>query len=393
MIDFRFSPRAESLRAEVREFCRANLPEELKVLTYQENDHPPRSLTDPWQRALAQQGWAAPRFPLEYGGTDWDDELHYAFEREMALCGAPRPDPAMLMIGPTILHYGSDAQKAAFLPPMLTGEARWCQGFSEPNAGSDLAAIQSSAVRDGDNYIVGGSKIWTTDGHTADWMFGIFRTDGSGKKQAGITFLLLDMRTPGIRIEPLITFGGHHIVNQIFFDDVRVPVTDRLGEEHYGWSVAKYLLTLERFGTAEVSRSLSSMRRLKDYARRVIPPSSSVEATLFWGELMKAETELIALEATEIRMLLAEGAAENLGPEASLLKVRGTEIQQRILELGHRILGNDGVVQTEEREGLNGVPHLTSYAPGARFNFRKTSIYSGSNEIQKNIIAKAVLGI
>lgn len=394
MIDFDFSEQAQQLRREVRMFCEHNLRPELRSAGLMELDHPPRPLMDEWQRALAEKGWAAPRFPVEFGGTGWDDEQHYAFEREMALCCAPRPDSAMMMIGPTILHYGTDKQKRQFIAPMLTGQVRWCQGFSEPNAGSDLASLQCSAVKDGDAYVVNGSKIWTTDAHTSDWMFGLFRTDNSGKRQVGITFLLLDMASPGVRVEPLLTFDGVHEVNQVFFDDVRVPCSNRLGEEDQGWGVAKYLLMLERFGTAEVSRSLSSLARLKQHALRQLGwPSQTLADGLLWVEIAKAGAELRALEITEIRMLFGEGGAASLGPEASLLKIRGTEIQQRILELGHRILGSAGVSNARGGAGQNAAPDLAAYAAHARFNFRKTSIFAGSNEIQKNIIAKAVLGL
>ena len=393
MIDFSFSPKAEALRAEVRAFCAENLPPELRKLGFMESDHPPRRLTDEWQRRLAHKGWAAPRFPVEYGGTGWSDELHYAFEREMALQGAPRPDSAMMMIGPTILHYGTEAQKAKFVSKMVTGEQRWCQGFSEPNAGSDLASIQSRAVRDGDDYILNGSKMWTTDGHTTDWMFAIFRTDNSGRKQQGITFLLLDMKSPGVTVEPIMTFGHHHIVNQVFFDNVLVPVANRLGEEGQGWGVTKYLLTLERFGTAEVSRSLATLGRLKQHICATVPAKeTTVAQIILLADVARAEAELMALEATEVRMLFGEGGSESLGAESSLLKVRGTEIQQRILELSHRILG-DAAVAERPATGNETAPPLSSYIAGARFNFRKTSIYAGSNEVQKNIIAKAVLGL
>ncbi len=392
MIDFTFSPEAVDLRERVRAFCSEKLPPELRRIGFMENDHPPRRLMDEWQRNLAEKGWAAPRFPAEHGGTGWSDELHYAFEREMALNGAPRPDSAMMMIGPTLLQYGTSEQKSEFLPKMLNGEQRWCQGFSEPNAGSDLASLKCRADVDGADYILNGSKMWTSDGHTSDWMFGIFRTDDSGRKQHGITFLLLDMRSPGVTVEPIVTFGHRHNVNQVYFDDVRVPTANRLGEEHQGWSVAKYLLTLERFGTAEVSRSLSTLERLKQHIHSEFPEKSrSIAHTLLLADLVRAEAELMALEATEARMLFGEDGVEELGAEASLLKIRGTEIQQRILEIAHRVLGDEAVVKRPD--GNEEVPRLSCYAADARFNFRKTSIYAGSNEIQKNIIAKAVLGL
>ena len=254
-------------------------------------------------------------------------------------------------------------------------------------------------MRDGDHYVVNGSKIWTSEGHIADWIFGLYRTDNSGRKQQGITFLLFDMKSRGVTVQPILTFDGSHEVNQVFFDDVRVPVDNRLGAENQGWALAKYLLGLERFGTAEVSRSLASLGRLKRLAAEQPRGAGRLIDDLeFAGKIAEAEIELRAVELTELRFLFGPGGADALGAEASMLKVRGTEVQQRILELTLEALGSYGQLDPEdnERPGANApetLPAAAGHAARAHFNFRKTSIYSGSNEIQKNIIAKAVLGL
>ena len=395
-MDTGLSNNIEAFRQDVRRFLTENLPEDIRALVAAEHMDLPREAQQCWRRILNEKGWACPSWPVAYGGTDWSDEQFYVFERELALADAPRLDPyGVVMLGPTLIEFGTEEQKRRFLPGILSGEVLWCQGFSEPNAGSDLAALKCRAERHGEHYHLNGSKIWTSDAHIADWMFGLFRSDASGKKQHGITFLLLDMQSPGIKVEPLMTFEGTHEVNQVFFDDVRVPVENRLGEGHQGWGIAKYLLGLERFGTAEVSRCLASLRRLKELASN----SRFGEAPLlqnrrFADRLAQAEIALRAVEVTEQRFLFGPGGADALGPEASLLKIRGTEVQQLILALAHEAQGYFAHLVEVPGENNPGSPISQAVEAGrAHYNYRKTSIYSGSNEIQKNIIAKAVLGL
>ncbi len=399
-MDLTFGAEAEAFREQVRSFIRTNLPDATRRQVAEERMDLPAEDQRLWHRKLYEQGWACPSWPVEHGGTGWTDQQQYIFEREIALADAPRfLIYGVQMLGPTIIAYGTEAQKERFLPGILTGDVMWCQGFSEPNAGSDLAALQCRAERDGDDYVVNGSKIWTSEGHISDWMFGVFRTDSSGKKQHGITFLMLDMNTPGLTVQPILTFDGGHEVNQVFFDDVRVPVGNRLGEEDQGWAIAKYLLGLERFGTAEISRSLASLARLRKLAAETPDGAGTLaDDEAFMSAVAEAEIDLRALEITEQRFLFGPGGPDALGPEASMLKVRGTEIQQRILELTLQALGPYGqlLVEEEPSEGRNEptpVPEAARHAARAYFNYRKTSIYSGSNEIQKNIIAKAVLGL
>ena len=395
-----FSPETLAFQAEVRAFLAASLPEDIRCAVEAERMDLGREMLSRWQGILFDKGWASPNWPTEHGGLGWSDEQQYVFERELAFAGAPRPDSyAIVMLGPTLIRFGGTAQKRRFLPGMARGTTRWCQGFSEPNAGSDLAALRTRAVRDGDHYVVDGSKIWTSEAHEADWLFGLFRTDSTGPKQHGISFLLIDMSAPGVKVEPLLTFENTHEVNQVFFDGVRVPVDNRVGEENQGWAIAKHLLGLERFGTAEVARSLASLGRLK----RLASETPAAGATLldmpeFANQIAILEIELRALEVTEQRFLFGPGGADALGPEASLLKVRGTEIQQRILELGHRALGAYAAVDGHGmiaplNAPVAGLPAATGHAAKAHFNFRKTAIYSGTNEIQRNILAKAILGL
>ena len=385
-----------AFREEVRTFVRANLPEEIRRKVAQERMDLPREDQQRWHKILRAKGWACPGWPKAFGGPGFTDDQRYVFERELALADAPR---SMIygegMLGPTIMAYGTEAQKRQILPGILEGDVFWCQGFSEPNAGSDLAALQCKAERVGDHYVLNGSKMWTSEGHIADWMFGLFRTDNSGRKQEGITFLVLDLRSPGVTVRPILLFEGTHEVNQVFFDNVRVPVESRLGDEHKGWGIAKYLLSLERFGTAEVSRSLASLARLKTFLKREDPfrhapdQKDSIER-----RVAELEMELDALEITEVRFLFKQDGANEVGPEASMLKVRGTEIQQDIFELSMMCAGTYALGARREESGADfaatGRGQDSAYP---YFNFRKTAIYAGSNEIQRNIIAKAVLGL
>jgi hypothetical protein len=392
------TPELKAFEEEARDFIRSNLPPDIRAKVAEERMDLTREDQQRWHKILHSKGWACPSWPVAYGGTGWSDEQSYIFEREIALCNAPRPMTfGTGMLGPTAIEFGTEEQKARILPGIVNGDVFWCQGFSEPNAGSDLASLQTRAERRDDHYIVNGSKIWTSDGHIADRMFGLFRTDSSGRKQQGITFLTLDMKVAGITVVPIRTFDGGHEVNQVFFEDVRVPLEDRLGEENDGWKLAKYLLGLERFGTAEVSRSMASMNRLKLLAHR-LPAGGGrlIEDRDYARRLAEAESELRALELTEMRFLFGPGGADALGAEASMLKVRGTEVQHLILELMVEALAGHAHLDIGDLEASGDAPagpREARYASRAYFNFRKTAIYSGSNEIQKNIIAKAVLGL
>jgi len=400
-VDLQFSPETEAFRQAVRGFIRDKLPEHIRRKVAREQMDLPREDQLLWAGLLYERGgWTCPSWPRAYGGPGWNDERQYVFERELALGDAPRLlIYGSQMLGPTLIKHGSEQQRERFLPGILRGEVMWCQGFSEPNAGSDLAALGCRAVRDGDRYVVNGTKIWTSEAHIADWMFGLFRTDSSGKKQHGITVLMLDMRSPGLTVTPIRTFDGGHEINQVFFDDVEVPLEQRVGEEHEGWAIAKYLLGLERFGTAEVSRSLASLARLERLAAR--EPAGGrrlIEERAFAEALAEVAIELRAVELTELRFLFGPGGADAMGAEASILKIRGTEVQQRLLELtleacAHYGLGHVADGPEEEAEERPIGPPESAWAARNYFNYRKTSIYSGSNEIQKNIIAKAVLGL
>jgi alkylation response protein AidB-like acyl-CoA dehydrogenase len=385
-----------AFREQVRTFVRSSLPEDIRRKVAQERMDLPREDQQRWHKILRAKGWACPGWSKEYSGPGFSDDQRYVLEREIALGDAPR---AMIygegMLGPTVMAYGTEEQKRSILPGILEGDVLWCQGFSEPNAGSDLAALQCKAERQGDHYILNGSKMWTSEGHIADCMFGLFRTDNSGRKQEGITFLTFDLKTPGITIRPILLFEGTHEVNQVFFDNVRVPVTQRLGEEHKGWGIAKYLLSLERFGTAEVSRSMASLKRLKNFLRARDPfQHAPAQKDAVLRRVAELEMELEALEITEVRFLFQPGGAEAVGPESSMLKVRGTEIQGDIFELAMMCAGGHALAARRDESGADAeaakVGQDTAYP---YFNFRKTPIYAGSNEIQRNIIAKAVLGL
>jgi alkylation response protein AidB-like acyl-CoA dehydrogenase len=300
------------------------------------------------------------------------------------------------MVAPVIFTFGNDEQKKKFLPRILSGEDWWCQGYSEPGAGSDLASLRTKAVRDGDHYIVNGQKTWTTLAQYADWIFCLVRTDSNVKQQEGITFLLIDMKTPGITVKPIIVLDGAHEVNDVFFDNVKVPVANRVGEENKGWTYAKFLLVHERSGIARVAGSKRAVEKLKEIAgTELVDGKPLIETEDFSRKVAELEVDLIALEYTELRTLAAESKGQMAGPESSILKIRGTEIQQRITELTEEAVGYYAFPNDREL-GSNQYPVGPDYAVGAAgryFNMRKASIYGGSNEIQRNIIAKAVLGL
>jgi alkylation response protein AidB-like acyl-CoA dehydrogenase len=395
-MDLSFSPEEEAFRQEVREFIRENLPDNLKGKV-RRGDLQGRDDYLTWHKILYRQGWVAPGWPKQYGGPGWNITQRYIFNEECAAAETPMILPfGVAMCGPVIYTFGSDAQKAKFLPRILSGEDWWCQGYSEPGAGSDLASLKTRAVREGDHYIVNGQKTWTTLAQFADWIFCLVRTDTSVKQQEGITFLLIDMKTPGITVKPIIVLDGAREVNEVFFDNVKVPVENRIGEENKGWTYAKFLLVHERSGIAGVARSKKAIERLKQIAEaELVDGKPLVKTDEFARKIAETEIDLSGLEFTELRTLAKESRGQMAGPESSILKIKGTEIQQRITELTLEAIGYYAYPDARSF-GDNEYPVGPDYAVGQAghyFNMRKASIYGGSNEIQRGIIAKAVLGL
>ncbi|HEY0104869.1 MAG TPA: acyl-CoA dehydrogenase family protein [Rhizomicrobium sp.] len=395
-MDLTFSPEEEAFRQEVLAFiaeAKTQLPKNLgapEAATRTKEDYLA------WHKLLFKKGWVAPLWPKQYGGTGWTVTQRYIFNEEVAAAGMPVTLPfGLSMVAPVIFTFGSDEQKQTYLPRILSGEDWWCQGYSEPGSGSDLASLRTKAVREGDFYIVNGQKTWTTLAQFADWIFCLVRTDSNVKQQEGITFLLIDMKTPGITVKPIIVLDGAHEVNEVFFDNVKVPVANRVGEENKGWTYAKFLLVNERSGIARVAGSKKAVARLKEIARaETLDGRPLIEDEDFARKVADLEIDLAALEFTELRTLAAESQGHNAGPESSILKIRGTEIQQRITELTVEAIGyyaypNERMLGSNEFIG----PDYALGEAGHYFNMRKASIYGGSNEIQRNIIAKAVLGL
>lgn len=392
-MDLNYSPEESAFRDEVRAWIDANLPGDIrdKVVNYQElsKDDYMR-----WHKILAQKGWVAPEWPEEWGGTDWTIVQRYIFEEETGAAGCPGRMPfGLSMCAPVLFKFGTDEQKQKYLPRIYNGDDFWCQGYSEPESGSDLASLKTSAVRQGDEYIVNGQKIWTTLAQHADWIFCLVRTDfNTEKRQHGISFLLIDMNTPGITVRPLILMDGGHEVNEVFFDDVRVPAENLVHEEGDGWTVAKYLLGHERLNTGSVGTSKREIAHLKDVAAKQMKNGKPLlEDTRFQDRLARVEVELMALEITNLRFLDQMRGGRAPGAEVSLLKIRGTEIQQAITELMMDAVG-PFAQPFRAVEALN-FDAITSQIAPRYCNYRKTTIYAGSNEIQRNIIAKASLGL
>ena len=398
-MDLTYSDADNAFRAEVRSFVAAELPagfrHKVENGLYLEKDDYVR-----WQKILYRKGWMAPAWPVEYGGTGWTPLQKHIFDEECALGAAPPViNFGVNMVAPVIIEFGTEAQKQQYLPRILSSEDWWCQGYSEPNAGSDLASLTMRAEREGDTYLVNGAKTWTTLAQHADMIFCLVRTDSSGKKQEGISFLLIDMTSPGVTVRPIVTFDGSQEINEVFFEDVRVPAGNLIGEEGMGWTYAKFLLGHERTGIAQVARSKRQLQRLKEISRAEQAGGAPVaDDPAFTAKIAEVEIALMALEMTELRFLSDEGAGRAPGPESSILKIRGTEIQQTLTELLVEALGYHAHPWLPEavREGWNEEPVGPDYAAPIApryFNWRKASIYGGSNEIQKNIIAKMVLGL
>lgn len=398
-MDLSFSPEDIAFREEVRAFIAANYPAQLRG-KLDEGEEWSKADYLSWHRILARQGWVAPAWPKEYGGTGWTATQRFIWSEELAAADAiPILPFGVNMVGPVIYTFGTAEQKARFLPGILSGDDWWCQGYSEPGAGSDLASVRTKAERDGDDYIVNGQKTWTTLAQHADWGFFLVRTDPqAAKPQEGISFLLIDMKSPGITVRPIITLGGEHEVNEVWLENVRVPVANRIHEENKGWTCAKFLLAHERTGIAGVARSKRGIEKLRSIAATEIDGDQPlIRNPFFRRKIAELEIDLAALEYTELRGLAASAAGKGPGPESSLLKIKGTEIQQRITELVLEAVGHYGAPYFRGfGAGDNEHPIGPDYAHRAAptyFNMRKTSIYGGSNEIQRGIIAKMVLGL
>lgn len=391
-MNIEFSAEHEAFRREVQEFLGSVLTEDLKAaaricpgifLDYEHNIR--------WHRILHAKGWVAPSWPKEYGGTGWDLTRRYIWTTECTLAGAPGTAPMGLgMCGPMLIGHGTPEQKAFYLPRILSGEDYWCQGYSEPASGSDLASLKLRAERDGDELVLNGSKIWTTHAHFANRMFCLVRTRATGKPQEGITFLLLDMETPGIRVEPIIFASGTHEVNQVFFDNVRVPVSNVVGTIDKGWTVAKYLLEFERGGggTAAQQTALKRLRNLAAMTR--VNGANLLDDADFAHRLDAADVKLQAIQYTEFRIMAQLSKGQNPGPESSIMKNLSADMGQYISELAVEVMGYQGsaMPQTESVGHGEGAVSFLRY-----FNLRASSIAGGTNEVQKNIVAKLVLGL
>jgi alkylation response protein AidB-like acyl-CoA dehydrogenase len=402
-MDLNFTADEEAFRADIVRFLRDALPTRLSDKV-RNGLRLGRDDMAEWHAILNRRGWLAIHWPQAYGGPGWDPVRKFIFENECAIAGAPRIVPfGVNMLGPVLIKYGSDAQKRHWLPRILDGSDWWCQGYSEPGAGSDLASVRTSAVRgvdaQGEHYIVNGQKTWTTLGHYANMIFCLVRTATDVRKQEGISFLLIDMRSPGVEVRPIVTLDGEHEVNEVFFTDVRVPAVNLVGEENKGWTYAKYLLTYERTNIAGVGFSVAAL----DTLRRVAASQKSngrplAEDPLFAARLARVEIELENMKTTNLRVIAAVAGGGVPGAESSMLKIRGTEIRQEISSLLRRAMGPyaqpfvDAALDAGYEDEPIG-PHGAASAAAQYFNNRKLSIFGGSNEIQKNIISKVILGL
>ena len=401
-MDLRFTADELAFRDEVRTFMRTALPQDIRNKLIEGRRLKKEDMVT-WQRILNAKGWAVVNWPAEWGGRDWSPVQQYIFLEELQQAPAPPPlGFGVNMVGPVIIAFGNEAQKKRYLPAIANLDDWWCQGFSEPGSGSDLASLKTTAKRDGDHYVVNGQKTWTTLAQYADWIFCLVRTDPAAKKQEGISFLLIDMKSAGITVRPIVTIDGSREVNEVFFDDVRVPVENLVGQENKGWDYAKFLLGNERMGIARVGMSKERIRRLRELAALEHSGDKPlIEDERFRAKIAAVEVELKALEMTQLRVVAAERNRKDKKPDpaSSILKIKGSEIQQTITELLVEVVGPYALpYQPEylEDERWNEPPVGPEWAPSLAptyFNYRKVSIYGGTNEIQKNIIAKAILGL
>ncbi|UKO92909.1 acyl-CoA dehydrogenase family protein [Gordonia amicalis] len=394
----KFSPEEEAFREELRSIF-AKVPEDIRKRNEEGNlNHPDDIVTA--SRVLNEHGVLTPSWPIEWGGKDWTPIQHHIYREEMSLAFVPDPLPFNVsMIGPVIAQFGSQEMKEKFLPQTANLDIWWCQGFSEPEAGSDLASLKTRAVLDGDHYVINGQKTWTTLGQYADWIFLLARTNPDVKKQAGISMFLIPMDTPGIELRPIQLIDGSYEVNEVFFNDVRVPVENMVGEENSGWTQAKFLLGNERNGIARVGYTKSKLARAKELSREVRTANGTLlDDPLFATRLAELENELLALEITQLRVA-ASSADGKPNPASSLLKLKGSQLQQAAMELIADIAGPDSLpVAGVDVDAANGSAAVTSpewaqLAAPTYLNYRKVSIYGGSSEVQRQIIDKAVLGL
>lgn len=389
-MDLDYSATESAFREEVRAFLKANLPRDIADKVDQGRDLDREDLLL-WQGVLHEKGWLAAAWPREEGGTGWTPVERHIFSEECALAGAPRLPPFGLnMLGPVLIRFGTPEQRRALLPRILDGRDWWCQGYSEPGAGSDLASLKTRAVRDGDHYVVNGQKTWTTLGQYANKVFCLVRTSTEGKPQEGISFLLVDLATPGVEMRPIRLIDGSYEVNEIFFTDVRVPQDHLVGEENGGWTIAKYLLTHERTNITGVGYAARDLKRLRDLARRLRRDGRPlIENPVFASRVAELETDLEALRITNLRMLAHAGGGAAGGVESSLLKLKGTQVRQAIQSLYRSALGPLAAPKADDlSDNEQVVPAEAARAADVYFNHRKLSIYGGSNEIQRNIVSR-----
>ena len=402
-MDLNFNKDDMAFRDDVRGFITENFTEDMKrESSRSKNNYMSKDLHVAWQKRLYEKGWAAPNWPTEHGGAGFTPTQKFIYSQEMDAAGAPHTVPfGLVMVAPVIMAFGSDEQKKRFLPDILATNVWWCQGYSEPGSGSDLASLQMKAEDKGDHYLCNGSKIWTSVAQYADWIFCLVRTEKTEKPQRGISFLLIDMKTAGVRVEPIITLDmstrGQQEVNQVFFEDVKVPKENLIGEENKGWTYAKYLLEFER-GAAYSAGLKRSLDKIKEMAQDISAQGMCLsDDSDFISKSADLERRIMVMEATELRIFSAISAGQNIGPGASsMLKTRGTQLQQEVTEFAVEAIGNYGFPFVENTLTTNeaniGMDGAASIVP-SYFNKRKTTIYAGSNEIQRNIIAKAVLGL
>jgi alkylation response protein AidB-like acyl-CoA dehydrogenase len=403
-VDLKYSAEEAAFRARVRAFFEAELPADIRGRMHLGKRIRKEDMVR-WQRILHAHGWGAVMWPARFGGTGWNVIQQHIFEEERADFGAPPQNAFSLrMLAPVLMTFANSAQQDYFLPRIITGEDWWCQGYSEPGSGSDLASLRTSAVRRGDHYLVNGQKTWNTLGQYADWIFCLVRTSTEGRPQQGISFLLIDMKSPGITLKPITMLDGEHEINESWFDNVQVPVQNLVGEENKGWTYAKFLLTHERTNNAGIGSCKRALRKLKEIAAEQIAGGRPlIEDSRFRDRIAQVELELMALEITNLRVLSATAdESRTLGPEVSVLKIKGSEIQQMLAELQMQALGPDAIPYLREALEMDWVAdpafaeHYRPYAPplsGQYFNLRKTTIYAGSTEIQKNIISQLILGL
>ena len=392
-MDLAFTPEEQQFRTDIRAWVRDNLPADIShkvhnALRLSRDD------MQRWAKILGKKGWLGHAWPVAFGGPGWNSIQKHLFEEECARAGAPRVVPfGPVMVAPVIMTFGNTEQQQRFLPGIASGEVWWSQGYSEPGSGSDLASVKTRAERQGHNYVVNGQKTWTTLGQYGDWIFCLVRTSTSGKPQTGISFLLIDMKSPGVSVRPIVLLDGEAEVNEVFFDNVEVPVENLIGEENKGWTYAKHLLSHERTNIADINRSKRELERLK----RIAKAEGVYEDSRFRDEIAKLEVDVVALEMMVLRVLAAEKSGKQSLDIAGLLKIRGSEIQQRYSELMMLAAGPYAlplILEAMEAGWQGDAVGAAHCAPLAStyFNLRKTTIYGGSNEVQRNIVAQFVLG-